>query len=133
MSQPQSIEASTRLLSAMLRERESVPRALLMAQEAANSVSGGVAVVYLLSGDDPPMWNAKATAGEVRLEEASVPADSGPLGTLAKEKQPLLFSGNDLVREDYAHLHVRRTLLSLAYIPVLVNDVLVGALEVASF
>ena len=110
-----------------------MPRALLMAQEAANSVSGGAAVVYLLSGDDPPTWNAKATAGEIRLEEATVPADSGALGTLAKEQQPLLFSGNDLVREDYAHLHARRTLVSLAYVPVLVNDVLIGALEVASF
>jgi RND family efflux transporter MFP subunit len=117
----------------MLRERESVPRAVLMAQEAANSVSGGAAVVYLLSGDDPPMWDAKATAGEIRLEEARVPADSGPLGTLAKEQEPLLFSGSDLVREDYAHLHARRTLVSLAYIPVLVNDVLIGALEVASY
>ncbi len=110
-----------------------MPRALLMAQEAANSVSGGAAIVYLLSGDDPPTWNAKATAGEIRLEETSVPADSGPLGTLAREQQPLLFSGNDLVREDYAHLHARRTLVSLAYVPVLVNGVLVGALELASF
>ncbi len=117
----------------MLRERETVPRAALLAQEAANSVAGGAAVVYLLSGEDPATWTAKATIGEIRLDEPVVSADSGTLGTLAQQQQPLLFAGNDLVREDYAHLHARRTLVSLAYVPIVVDETLVGALEVASF
>jgi len=131
------VEVSTRLLSAMLRERESVPRAVLLAQQASELVSGGAAIVYVLDSGDPPThpatWTAKATAGEVHLDDATVPADSGTLGTLTQEQQPLLFSGNELTREDYAHLHARRTLQSLACIPIIVNDVLIGALEVASF
>jgi len=131
------VEVSTRLLSAMLRERESVPRAVLLAQQASELVSGGAAIVYVLDSGDPPThpatWTAKATAGEIHLDDATVPADSGTLGTLTQEQQPLLFSGNELTREDYAHLHARRTLQSLACIPIIVNDVLIGALEVASF
>ena len=131
------VEVSSRLLSAMLRERESAPRAALLAQRAAELVSGGAAIVYVLDSGDPPAvpatWTAKATAGEVRLDDPTVPADSGTLGTLAREQQPLLFSGNELTREDYAHLHARRTLVSLACVPIIVNDVLIGALEVASF
>ena len=131
------VEVSARLLSAMLRERECAPRAALLAQQAAELVSGGAAIVYVLDAGDPPAvaatWTAKATAGEVRLDDPTVPADSGTLGTLAQEQQPLLFSGNELTREDYAHLHARRTLVSLACVPVMVNGVLIGALEVASF
>lgn len=131
------VEVSARLLSAMLRERESAPRAALLAQQAAELVSGGAAIVYVLDSGEPPTrpatWTAKATAGEIRLDDPTVPADSGTLGTLAQEQQPLLFSGNELTREDYAHLQARRTLVSLACIPIIVNDVLIGALEVASF
>jgi len=131
------VEVSTRLLSAMLRERECAPRALLLAQQAAELVPGGAAIVYVLnSGDSPAVpatWTAKATAGEIRLEDPTIPVESGTLGTLAQEQQPLLFSGNELTREDYAHLHARRTLVSLACIPVIVNEALIGALEVASF
>lgn len=131
------VEVSTRLLSAMLRERECAPRALLLAQQAAELVPGGAAIVYVLnSGDSPAVpatWTAKATAGEIRLEDPTIPVESGTLGTLAQEQQPLLFSGNELTREDYAHLHARRTLVSLACIPIIVNEALIGALEVASF
>jgi len=119
------VEVSTRLLSAMLRERESVPRAVLLAQQASELVSGGAAIVYVLDSGDPPThpatWTAKATAGEIHLDDATVPADSGTLGTLTQEQQPLLFSGNELTREDYAHLHARRTLQSLACIPIIVQ------------
>jgi RND family efflux transporter MFP subunit len=131
------VEVSTRLLSAMLRERECAPRAALLALSASECVAEGAAIVYTLDAGDPPgvppSWTAKATAGEIHLDERTVPADSGTLGTLAREQQPLLFFGNELKREDYAHLHSRRTLVSLAYIPIIVNEALVGALEVASF
>ncbi|MGA6987247.1 MAG: efflux RND transporter periplasmic adaptor subunit [Terriglobales bacterium] len=131
------VEVSSRLLSAMLREREFAPRAALLAQQAAELISGGAAVVYVLnagkSPSNPSTWTGKATAGEILLDDPTVPADSGILGTLAQEQRPLLFSGNELTREDYAHLHARRTLVSLACIPIIVNDVLFGALEVASF
>ncbi len=120
----------------MLRERESAPRAALLAQHAAELVTGGAAVVYTLNAGPktvPPTWTARAVAGDISLDEPTVPADFGILGTLAQEQQPLLFSSNELKREDYAHLHARRTLLSLAYVPIMVNEVLIGALEVASF
>jgi RND family efflux transporter MFP subunit len=131
------VEVSTRLLSAMLRERECAPRSLLLAQQAAELVPGGAAIVYVLNSGAPPAvpatWTAKATAGEIRLDDPTIPVESGTLGTLAQDQQPLLFSGNELTREDYAHLHARRTMVSLACIPIIVNEALIGALEVASF
>lgn len=137
MQPSEHVEVSARLLSAMLREHESSPRAALLAQQAAELVPGGAAIVYLWNAGDPPAvpatWTAKATIGDVHMDNPTVPAESGTLGTLAQEQQPLLFSGNELTREDYAHLHARRTFVSLACIPIMVNDILVGALEVAAF
>ena len=72
-------------------------------------------------------------AGDIHLDDEVIPFDSGTLGLLAKENQPLLLSGANLVREDYAHLHARRTLLSLAYVPMIVNETLIGAVEAATF
>ena len=102
---------------------------------------GSAAVVYLLetdSNDNTTRWSSKAVAGEVHLDDEGVPLESGTLGLLARQNQPLLLSGTTLVREDYAHLHARRTLLSLAYIPMMADhapsdQTLIGALEVATF
>src|ERR1700739_4927676 len=47
--------------------------------------------------------------------------------------EPLVFSGGDFSREDYAHLDIRRTLRSLAYLPPLSGADLVGVVEILCF
>jgi len=149
-----SIELQARFLSALLREREVQPRAVLLAQQITELLPGAAAIVYLLEADEETtVWSPTAVAGDVHLDEATIPVDAGTLGLLFKESrsqeipaegnhageaptqqnQSLLLSGTSLVREDYAHLHARRTLLSLAYVPIVVDGTLIGALEVAAF
>src|ERR1700732_1919296 len=55
------------------------------------------------------------------------------LGELLGQKKVLLLSGKNLLRENYAHLDIRRTLLSLAYLPLLKGAVVAGAIEILSF
>ena len=55
------------------------------------------------------------------------------LGTLAADSEPLLLAGETLIREQYAHLNVRKTLQSLAYLPLVVHGALIGAIEILSF
>ena len=106
----------------------------LLAQQITEILPGSAAVVYLVEErDGSPCWASRAVAGEIHLDDEVVPFDSGPMGLLAKESQPMLLSGANLVREDYAHLHARRTLLSLAYVPMAVNETLIGAVETATF
>jgi len=40
------------------------------------------------------------------------------MAELVARRETLLFSGADLSREDYAHLDIRRTLRSLAFLPL---------------
>ena len=134
MPKSTSVDVQARFLSALLQEREVQPRAFLLAQQITEILPGAAAVVYLLEQhDESTQWSSKAVAGDIHLDDEVIPLDSGTLGLLAKDSQPMLLSGANLVREDYAHLHARRTLLSLAYVPLVVNESLIGAVEAASF
>jgi RND family efflux transporter MFP subunit len=126
-------EISRGFLHSLLQEREVRPRCALLAQQAVEILSGGAAVVYVVDNQEAPQWAARATIGEIHLDDSAVGFDSGTLGVLAGQKKPLLFSGNELLREDYAHLHARRSLQSLAYLPIMDKDTLIGALETATF
>ncbi len=136
MPKSTSVELQARFLSALLQEREVQPRALLLAQQITEILPGAAAVVYLLEPEDsrgPARWSAKAVAGDIHLDDSAVSLEAGTLGLLAGQKLPLMLSGSKLVREDFAHLPARRTLLSLAYVPMIVHDALIGAVEVATF
>jgi len=43
------------------------------------------------------------------------------------------FDTSQLAREEYAHLDVRRTVTSLAYVPLLVDETLIGVIELISY
>ncbi len=135
MSKSTSVEFQARFLSSLLQELEVQPRAFLLARQIVEVLPGAAAVVYLLKedGDGMTHWSPKAVEGDIHLDAGLIPSDSGTLGQLAVHSQPFLMSGTTLVREDYAHLHARRTILSLAYVPIMVNRILIGALEIATF
>lgn len=119
------------LASALLATSEVVPRARLIAEQALNLVPDGAAVVYVL--DENQSFVPKATAGEVAFQEVSVEGGATTLGEAAERMAPVLWAGSDLPREAYAHLNVRRTLASLAVLPLLLDETLIGAIEVLSF
>ncbi len=122
-------------LSAQLLEKHEVfPRAQVTAQTIAEALPGsGVNVYGTAPLDEGEAWTVLATAGEAAAPEASIPLQTGTLGILAQELKPLLFEADTLSREDYAHLNIRRTLHSLAYLPLTQDGALTGAIEILSF
>ncbi|MGH9509137.1 MAG: efflux RND transporter periplasmic adaptor subunit [Terriglobales bacterium] len=129
-SRPAYVVPYADLATALLATSEVVPRARLIAEQAIHLVPDGAAVVYVL--DERDGWVPKATAGEVAFQSI-VEAAVGTLGEVAERKEALVFDGSELPREAYAHLNVRRTLVSLAVIPLIADDRMVGAMEVLSF
>ena len=67
------------------------------------------------------------------MQTAPLPAEGGTLGEVLAEKVILMISGPELVRERYAHLDVRRTLVALTYIPLVFGEMLIGAIELLGF
>jgi RND family efflux transporter MFP subunit len=117
----------------LLTEREVIPRARLIAAKIAELLPGAAVVIYAIDDQQNPQWNPKAFLGEVRFTHSQVAVDEGTLGEVAESREPFLCDPEALTREDYAHLDVRRTVTSLAYVPLIADEVLVGAVEMMAF
>jgi RND family efflux transporter MFP subunit len=118
----------------LLETREVSPRARIVAQAITDLFpTAGVNVYLLTAVDEGHIWAPQATAGEVSVHDSSVPAEQGTLGMIAAKTTSFVLTAKTLVREDYAHLNVRRTLNSLAYLPLAHQGQLLGAIEILSF
>ena len=118
--------------AALLAGPEVRPRAQVTAMQVAQLLPGIAVVVYTIEDQDQPSWTPKATAGEVEVAEG-LEFNFGTLGMVAERREFAQFDASQLAREDYAHLDIRRTITSLAYMPLLVGDVLVGTIELVSY
>jgi RND family efflux transporter MFP subunit len=119
--------------ASLLVQREAAQRAQLIAEQVAQLEPACDVVVYVIENQDDPGWTPKATLGEVTVGSDQIDLHIGTLGTLAEAAAPVVLHAAQLAREDYAHLDVRRTLTSLAYVPFLAEGVLVGAIELLSY
>jgi multidrug efflux pump subunit AcrA (membrane-fusion protein) len=119
--------------AAMLAERELVPRARVAAEQVSLLLPNCDVVVYAVEDQESPAWRAVAAVGDISVHKKDIAIGSGTLGQIAQRKAALIFPGSALAREDYAHLDVRRTVVSVAYVPILIDEMLLGAIEVLSY
>ena len=63
----------------------------------------------------------------------AIAADAPLFAPLLQSPRPLVYSASQLAREDYAHIHVLRTIRSMGYLPLLREQQLVGVFEIVSF
>jgi len=118
--------------AALLARPEVSLRAQVTAEQVAQLLPDTAVVVYIIEDPDNPAWTRKAIAGEIEVG-GTLEFSGGTLGALAENKTLIVFEGGDLQREDYAHLDIRRTVTALAYLPLLVDEVLFGAIELVSY
>lgn len=122
------------LYARLLEKQEVGPRARILAQHVSEAIPGSSVNVYTLAHlPEGDAWLLLASAGEASVADQSAPVDTGTLGALAEEQKPIRFEGKSLAREEYAHLHVRKTVQALAYLPLKRDEDLTGAIEIISF
>ncbi|MGA8762855.1 MAG: efflux RND transporter periplasmic adaptor subunit [Candidatus Sulfotelmatobacter sp.] len=117
--------------AALLARPEVGPRAQATAEQVAQLLPGTAVVVYIIEDQDQPSWTPKASAGEITVPRR-LEFNSGTLGKVAEGKTFAQFETSHLAREDYAHLDIRRTVTSLAYVPLLADEILFGTIELIS-
>ncbi|HEY2546109.1 MAG TPA: GAF domain-containing protein [Candidatus Acidoferrum sp.] len=118
----------------LLAEQEVVPRARAFARFVVEWLPESAVSVYTLMSDpEGNYWKPRSTVGEGTVHGQRIRGDSGLLGQLMENVAPLLRSGAAVKREDYPHIDIRKTLLSLCYVPLVNGENLVGALEIISF
>ena len=131
---PELVLDNTGISLQLLRDHEVFPRARTIARAVADHLPGTAVTVYLLaSTPDKEVWLARASIGDMVVPDKTVAAETGTLGILRRDPRPLMFSGKSLIREEYAHLSIRRTLQCLAYVPLICDAQLLGAIEILSF
>ena len=118
----------------LLADQEVNPRARTSARIISQLISGSAVNVYLIGSQyGNEVWLVRASVGDVFVHTAPVPIDSGTLGELAASKTPIILDGQDLTRETYAHLDTRKTVVSVAYLSLVKDKILTGAIEILSF
>lgn len=117
----------------LLSEREVKARCRRAAEYLCLLAENTAVCVYTIRNPEEPIWQAEALAGEMDLEQSKFEVATGTLGAVAEQQTPLIFGSGDLSRDDYPHLRLKHSFLSLAYYPVGLEEELIGAIEVVSF
>jgi RND family efflux transporter MFP subunit len=122
------------LSTQLLAEQEVAPRARAFAKFVAGLLPDCAVSVYTLASDEESnFWLPRAVVGDAAIHDEAISAESGLLGSLLSESVSVLRNASELKREDYPHIDTRKTLLSLACIPLIRGDNLIGALEILAF
>ncbi len=118
----------------LLAQQEVIPRARTIAGTVAALLPDTAVNVYVLTArDGAEVWSVKASAGEAGVRASDCAGDSAIFEEVKNAAAPLFFSSGQLSRENYSHLDIRKTFLSLAYVPFYKNDTLLGVLEIVNF
>jgi RND family efflux transporter MFP subunit len=132
LNDPAGVSLLETFSTSLLAELESGPRARILALAISDQLPESSVLVYLINTQGST-WMLKAVVGDVSVDRGGIPLDSGGLGAVAVERTVLRFNADELSREDFAHLDIRQSFNSLTYIPILLQEQLIGCVEVVSF
>ena len=110
-------------------------RAAHLASAIADRIPDSACVLYRCQVDAPEMaWRAAAFAGDVSVVQDALTAENRLLAPLTTEPlEPLIYTAAELQREDYPHLQLSRSFISICYLPLLNAEELAGAIEIITF
>jgi RND family efflux transporter MFP subunit len=118
----------------LLAEQEVTPRAKIFARFVSELIADAAVSVYTLaSAGEKTLWIPRATTGEAKIHEEEIPGSSGLLGRLFEEMEPINRRAGEIKREDYPHVDIRKSLVSLSYFPLIHKEELIGGLEILAF
>jgi transcriptional regulator with GAF, ATPase, and Fis domain/multidrug resistance efflux pump len=123
------------LMDALLSAADSSVRARLIAVAVVETIAESACLVHrLFVVEDGTMLLPVGLAGAVSMGKETLSAGSGlVLPLFAGSEEPLVYSGGEVPREEYAHVNVSRSIVSLAYVPFFHAGTMVGVIEVLAF
>jgi transcriptional regulator with GAF, ATPase, and Fis domain len=119
----------------LLATQDSASRAALIASSVIEMLPESACVIHRYrQEDDESPWTAIAADGEISTEGTTQLNGSRLIEPLFSDSSgTVVYRASSIRREDYAHLHVTRTVGSLAYLPLLNDGQLVGVIEIVAF
>jgi transcriptional regulator with GAF, ATPase, and Fis domain len=119
----------------LLAAPDAAARASVIASAVVDLIPDSACIVHRVFFEpNGAVWKTLARAGEVSV--GRLPLSEGnrliaPL--LSEDPRAQIYSGAEIRREDYSHLHVNRTIATLAYLPLLEEGRLHGVIELLTF
>ena len=121
-------EDFSELAQSLLASPEVGSRATLLADAVRKALPGSACVLWTRRD---VVWAALGSSDEISVVDQEIPASTPLFASL--QESPVVYSASQLTREDYTHLHVLRTMKSIAYLPLLREQELAGVFEIVSF
>ena len=126
-----TVEVGAQLLAAPdAASRASIIAAMIVAQ-LPNSAC---AIHRFVEEGEESAWTMIGLAGDIVPEPTAVGSGNRLMAPLVLESpEILIYSSAEILREDYAHLHISRSVSSIAYVPLVLDEQLVGVIEILWF
>lgn len=126
-----AVKVGAQLLSAP----DTTSRAAIIASAVIAQLPNCACAVHRFQEDDEASaWTMIALGGDIVPEPTAIGSGNRLMAPLVLDTpEVLIYSGADILREDYAHLHISRSVSSIAYVPLLLEEQLIGAIEILWF
>jgi multidrug resistance efflux pump len=125
------------LAQSLLASPEVAARAVLLANALRQALPGSACALYSLrlSPEDAGHagWTTLGVSDEISVVDPVIATDAPLFAPLMHAPRPIVYFASQLAREDYAHLHVVRTIRSIGYLPLFRQQQLAGVFEIVSF
>jgi RND family efflux transporter MFP subunit len=128
-------DAAVEVAASLLAAPDVASRASIVANAIQEQIPDSACALHrLVSGENDWSWTALAVAGDMSVDQGALETESRLLSALREEPfQLAIYEGAEIRREDYAHLHVARSVAALAYLPLTYEENPIGAIEIVTF
>ena len=119
----------------LLSTPDAVSRASIIASVIAGQLPNCACAVHRFIQQDAEIaWNVIGLAGDISPDPSATGSGNRLMAPLVLEvPETLIYSSADILREDYSHLHISRSVSSIAYVPLLQGEELAGVVEILFF
>jgi RND family efflux transporter MFP subunit len=126
-----TVEVGAQLLAAP----DAASRASIIAAVVAAQLPNSACAIHrFVEEGEESAWTMIGLAGDIVPEPSAVGSGNRLMAPLVLESpEILIYSSAEILREDYAHLHISRSVSSIAYVPLLLEEQLVGVIEILWF
>ncbi len=128
-------EAAVEVGAFLLAAHDAAVRASIIASAIIEQLPDSACAVHRYAGEKgQAVWSVSGIAGEISIEETELEGGTPLINALLTNPfKAIIYQNTSIRREDYSHLHVSRSVASIACIPLLQENRLIGAIEILSF
>ncbi|HMG87454.1 MAG TPA: efflux RND transporter periplasmic adaptor subunit [Terracidiphilus sp.] len=128
-------EAALEVGAMLLSTPDTTARASIIASAIVTQLPNCACAVHrFIHEDNENAWTVIGLAGDISPSPEMAGSGNRLMAPLVLESPEILvYTSADILREDYAHLSITRSVSSIAYVPLLMEEELAGVVEILFF